>query len=92
LFFYKGKTKGTEHRRCQARRVLEEYIYDQLGESDKQVLAAYVPTEIKLKKGTLTPLSQALLAGESIPRRTGNIKKVCQVRKIFASGGQGGSF
>lgn len=30
---------------------LEEYIYDQMGESDKEVLVVYVPTEIKLKNG-----------------------------------------
>ena len=32
-------------------RPLEEYIYHQLGEGDREVLAAYVPGEIKLRNG-----------------------------------------
>ncbi|MGD2089225.1 MAG: ATP-dependent helicase HrpB [Candidatus Aminicenantes bacterium] len=49
--FFESICAGIDSLKELKKKPLEEYIYDQLGESDKQVLAAYVPTEIKLKNG-----------------------------------------
>jgi ATP-dependent helicase HrpB len=49
--FFESICEGIDSLKELKKKPLEEYIYDQLGESDKQVLAAYVPTEIKLKNG-----------------------------------------
>jgi ATP-dependent helicase HrpB len=49
--FFESICEGIDSLKELKKRPLEEYIYEQLGESDKQVLAAYVPTEIKLENG-----------------------------------------
>lgn len=49
--FFESICEGIDSLKELKKTPLEDYIYDQLGESDKQVLATYVPTEIKLKNG-----------------------------------------
>ena len=49
--FFESICEGIDSLKELKKAPLEEYIYDQLGESDKQVLTAYVPLEIKLKNG-----------------------------------------
>lgn len=49
--FFESICEGIDSLKELKKRPLEEYICEQLGESDKQVLAAYVPTEIELKNG-----------------------------------------
>jgi ATP-dependent helicase HrpB len=49
--FFESICEGIDSLKELKKKNLEEYIYDQLGESDKQVLAAYVPLEIKLDNG-----------------------------------------
>jgi ATP-dependent helicase HrpB len=53
--FFESICEGIASLKELKKKPLEEYIYDQLGQSDREVLAAYVPTEIKLKNGK--PLS-----------------------------------
>jgi ATP-dependent helicase HrpB len=49
--FFESICEGIDSLKDLKKKSLEEYIYDQLGESDKEVLAAYVPMEINLKNG-----------------------------------------
>jgi len=49
--FFESICAGVDSLKELKKEPLEEYIYDQLGESDKAVLAVYVPTELKLKNG-----------------------------------------
>jgi ATP-dependent helicase HrpB len=49
--FFESICEGVGSLKELKKKPLEEYIYDQLGENDKEVLAAYVPTELKLKNG-----------------------------------------
>ena len=49
--FFESICEGVDSLKELKKKPLEEYIFEQLGESDKEVLAAYAPTEIKLKNG-----------------------------------------
>jgi ATP-dependent helicase HrpB len=49
--FFESICEGIDFLKELKKKPLQEYIYDQLGESDKEVMAAYVPTEIKLDNG-----------------------------------------
>jgi len=49
--FFESICAGIDSLKELKKKTLEEYIDDQLGESDKEVLSAYVPTELTLKNG-----------------------------------------
>ncbi len=49
--FFESICAGIDSLKELKKKTLGEYIYDQLGESDKEVLSAYVPTELTLKNG-----------------------------------------
>ena len=49
--FFESICEGVDSLKELKEKPLEEYIDDQLGESDKEVLSVFVPTEIKLKNG-----------------------------------------